>query len=305
MIAMRVTGRAEDLVLWKLVPQTQVTASGVFLDQVLADGGSNGVPHVRTCDAPAVGKGLYLASAQIQNLATNALPSIAGRTWAGSPAIQITRRMRQLGGDEILDSLTSLLQKQQGRDQGQIELRWARPWTPVLIGDESYTLKLVDFPSAGLTPNLLLRFELVADRESLGSWQVVLDARLMRQAWVVQTSLKRGDAIQDSDFSQEPRDVLRQRDLLGIDFDLSKGWIAAENLNQGQPLLRRSVQLRAVVQRGQVVDALVKDGAITISLKAEVLDSGVPGQIIRLRNPISRRELRGKVINEQMVQIQL
>jgi flagella basal body P-ring formation protein FlgA len=40
-------------------------------------------------------------------------------------------------------------------------------------------------------------------------------------------------------------------------------------------------------------------------MKVEVLEDGVPGQVIRIRNPQTRRELRGKVQNEQTVVVSL
>ena len=40
---------------------------------------------------------------------------------------------------------------------------------------------------------------------------------------------------------------------------------------------------------------------MTISLKVEVLEEGAVGQSVRVRNPVSKREFRGKVQNEQTI----
>jgi flagella basal body P-ring formation protein FlgA len=42
-----------------------------------------------------------------------------------------------------------------------------------------------------------------------------------------------------------------------------------------------------------------------ITLKVEVLEEGVTGQMVRVRNLQSRRELRGKVEDEQTIAIPL
>jgi flagella basal body P-ring formation protein FlgA len=44
---------------------------------------------------------------------------------------------------------------------------------------------------------------------------------------------------------------------------------------------------------------------LVISLKVEPLEDGVLGQTVRVRNPINRRELNGKVENEQTILITL
>ena len=79
----------------------------------------------------------------------------------------------------------------------------------------------------------------------------------------------------------------------------------AENINPGGPVYARSVRIRPVVHRGQVVEAQLQDGTMLISLKVEVLENGAPGQLVRVRNPQSRREFRGKVQNEQTILIPL
>ena len=63
--------------------------------------------------------------------------------------------------------------------------------------------------------------------------------------------------------------------------------------------------MRAVVHRGQIAEALVRDGAISISLKVEVLEEGEPGQTVGVRNPVTRRQFRGRVLNEQTIQLLL
>jgi len=70
-----------------------------------------------------------------------------------------------------------------------------------------------------------------------------------------------------------------------------------EPVAAGTPLLMRSVKARPLVHRGQSVAAVIQDGALAISLKVEVLEDGAAGQVIRVRNPISRRDLHGKVLD--------
>ena len=62
-------------------------------------------------------------------------------------------------------------------------------------------------------------------------------------------------------------------------------------------------RLRAIIKRGRLVDALFKDESLTIAVKAEALEDGVPGQIVRLRNLRSKREFKGKVEDEQTVSV--
>jgi flagellar basal body P-ring formation protein FlgA len=60
-----------------------------------------------------------------------------------------------------------------------------------------------------------------------------------------------------------------------------------------------------VINRGKIVDALVRSGPMEISTKVEALEDGAPGQMIRIRNPKSKREFRGRVQGEDSVLVPL
>jgi flagella basal body P-ring formation protein FlgA len=48
---------------------------------------------------------------------------------------------------------------------------------------------------------------------------------------------------------------------------------------------------------------VLEDGALIISLKVETLQDGLPGQLVRVRNLRTRRELMGKVLDEKTILI--
>jgi flagella basal body P-ring formation protein FlgA len=164
---------------------------------------------------------------------------------------------------------------------------------------------VVELPSAGVTPNCIVRFELHADDTCIGNWQIPLQARVWREVWVAASPLPRGQLLQDADVVRERRDVLTLRDpWLSLTSDSSLLELA-ENVPAGLALTTRSLRLRPIVRRGKFADAMVQDGGMIISVKVEVLEDGVPGQSVRVRNTKSKREFRGKVQNEETIIVPL
>src|SRR5262249_11799923 len=101
------------------------------------------------------------------------------------------------------------------------------------------------------------------------------------------------------------RDVLVAREAyLGSDTEAT-ALEFAENVTAGGVVLERHLKPRTVVRRGQVAEAVVRDGGMAISLKVEVLEDGSAGQQIRVRNLQSKREFRGKVENEGTIAVSL
>lgn len=239
------------------------------------------------------------ASESSDSTANNTTPNAA--VTATQPALP----QRELAEAEIVELLTAALQQDYVKDKGELELRLSRPWAARKVPDELLTIKLLELPLTGVTPSFILRFELRTARERLGTYQVSASTRVWRDVWVARSGLKRGEPVADAAIEKERRDVLAIREPLA-DFAAGDSRLElAEPLQSGSPLFARSVKARPVIRRGQSADALVQDGNLSVTMKVEALEDGAPGQIIRARNSQSRRDIRGKVLNEQTIQVSL
>jgi flagella basal body P-ring formation protein FlgA len=289
---------------WQLRPSALVDAAGVHLDQLLATPPAD-LPRILLAVAPAAGQTLVLNRAQIGELLQQRAPEFATTNWSGPAQIKILRRTRMLDESEIKYLLTEALQRDFVKERGELEIRFTRPWTTVAIADEPFTVKVVDLPTAGVTPNCIVRFELLAGAEVLGNWQTPLQARIWREVWVAGSPLQRGQLLQSADVVKERRDVLTLPDATP-DLDLNHPSIElAANLPAGAALTARSLRLRPIIRRGKVAEALVQDGSMTISVKVEVMEDGLPGQSVRVRNIKSKREFRGKVQSADTILVNL
>ena len=212
---------------------------------------------------------------------------------------------RQLGEDEVRGLLAAYLDENRGEGGAKWELHFTRPWDPITVPNKPLSVKILEPSLSRIYSSCIFRFELRAGGKLLGSWQAPARVQLWRDVLVTHGNLRRGDPLNSTEVASESRDVLTLRNPV---FDLPEdpgAYEIAESLQDGMPLTPRSFRLRPVVFRGQTADAVVKQGAMVISLKVEVMENGVPGQLVRVRNLVSRRELRGKVRDAQTISITL
>lgn len=243
--------------------------------------------------------GLWLAGATAPLEAAEAPSAPAANAATKAPA----RPPRRLEEQELHDLLTQTLN--QRTHAGEWELRFNRPWTPIQVPETPLTLEVLE-PSPGrMTASCVLRFELRAGRDVVGAWQMPVQARLWRDVLVPRTALARGQSLADAPLDTERRDVLALRDPVSELPADSGAFELSQTVPAGTPLTSAALRLKPVVYRGQLADAVVRNGAMVISLKVEVMEEGAPGQVIRVRNPQSRRELRGKVQDERTIAILL
>ena len=227
------------------------------------------------------------------------------------PAVAVTNASslphpaRRLEENELRGLLTTALNQRRVDDATEWELQLTRPWTPVNVPDEPLIVEILEPAFNRITTSCILRFELRAGQKTIGSWQAPVQARLWREVLVARAQLQRGQPLREADFARERRDLLTLRALSAELPTQSFAYELAETVPAGAPLTARAIRLKPVLARGQTADAIIRDGAMIISLKVEVLEEGVPGQVVRVRNPQSRRELRGKVMDEQTIAITL
>ncbi len=293
---------AGDLPACRLRSEAFVGADGIPLSALVESESS--LPNLRLGDAPALGQTRLLTRAQVSELVHAAGVEMPLTNWQGASAVRISRRTRKLPEEELLQMLTAAFQKEVVKDRGEVELRLTRPWQPVAVPDEPLKLELVELPPQGIASALITRFELQTSRgESVGSWQTTLQAHVWREVWVARSPLSRGAPLRATDITRERRDILTLREATA-EFDPGKSNLElSEPLPAGLPLLARCVRPRPLIRRGQTVAAVLEDGMLAISLKVEALEDGVLGQTIRIRNPISRRDLHGKVVDEKQIQV--
>jgi len=215
------------------------------------------------------------------------------------------RAQRKLEEEELARLLSDYLNNLRPNDPSDWELRFTRPWTPLAVPDGELRAEVLDPAPSRIGANSILRFELRAGSRRLGTWQVPVQARQWKKVLVAESALQRGQLLREAPLTLERPDVLALRDTLT---DLPQGANAyeiVERVAEGTAITPRMFRLKPVVFRGQTINAIVHDQAMTITLKVEVLEEGVPGQFVRVRNPQSRRELRGRIQDEHTIYISL
>jgi flagellar basal body P-ring formation protein FlgA len=288
-----------------LLPLATADSHGIHLHQVISSSMPLPLPNPRLATAPRPGQTIILSRQQVHELIRQHLPELTHATWTGAHQIQISRLSRLLDETELKDLLTRAIADHHPKERGELELRFPRPWTTIPIPDEPLTLRILDLPATGITPFFIARFELLASSERVGHWQLPLQARLWSDVLIARSPLRRGQRLVDADLETDRRDILTLREALAQDARYDSTLELLVHVQPSQPILNRSVRQRPLILRGHQIPATIQNGALSISLKVEALEDGHAGQIVRVRNPQTRREFTGTVQHEQSILIQL
>jgi flagella basal body P-ring formation protein FlgA len=224
---------------------------------------------------------------------------------AGDAAPPAQKGQKILTEVEALKLLTDKLQKTYVKDRGELELSFTQPWVAPTLPDEPLTVKILEIPTAGVTPAFIIRFQLCTTNRTVGTWQASMQAHVWRDVWVAHSDLPRGVLINEADVTRERRDVLSVSESLAEFSPEDSSLELANQMRAGTLLLARNLKPRTVMHRGQMANAVLEDGALSISMKVEVLEDGAVGQVVRAANPVSKRYLSGKIVDEKTIMVSL
>ena len=237
------------------------------------------------------------------NSAAGAFQSAPEPAPQAAPAVVTSVGDFQLGEGPVLDALRRELTASLAL-RGDLKLEFAQPWTAIEIKNgRDWKLTLDGVPKSGLAANSTIRFSIEAGGKKLGTWQPQVRARLFEPVWVASRRLERGEtinsavaALKDIDLLAENRELLTADSDLGI-YEISQA-VAAD-----QPITAKDVSLRRLVRRGKVVDVVVNQGALNISMKGIALSDGGSGELIAVRNIDSKKDFQAQVVGSNTVQV--
>lgn len=210
---------------------------------------------------------------------------------------------------DLVFLLTNKLQPKPEMGELEVEiLRLAPMWKPIPTSEGAIDVRILDRPISGLSSQFGIRFEVMTGDKSAGIYFANVKARLFRDVWVAPSIQKRGTTLDQADLQKDRRDVINFRDPIFFQEGSTSSLLLsdlrlAESIPAGAVVLARHVQARPVMFRNDHVQAVISDDVISVSTMVEVMSDGAPGQIVKARNLRTKKEIQGKVIDANTIQV--
>jgi flagellar basal body P-ring formation protein FlgA len=236
----------------------------------------------------------FLAPARTAAEASAASPSSPSSTSStSSPSSASSNRAAAL--DSLARQLATYF-----NTEGTLVLESQKPWSlPATASPIEVTV--AEYPK-DLSPMMIVRLRILAGGELLSEPTLAVRAQLMRDVYVTKSPLERETLFDPSLFEIRTVDILRERD------PLTTGRIVADmmlsrSLPSGRIVSWSDLAKRPLVRRGEWVEVAASDGAMTIVLRAQALESGSLGDYVRVRNMDSRKDFNAIVVADNRAEI--
>jgi flagella basal body P-ring formation protein FlgA len=118
-------------------------------------------------------------------------------------------------------------------------------------------------------------------------------------------SISRCTIISAEDIETNFRDISMLGDSLVGNPEQATGKQLNKSLRAGDIVFAHLLKNPPLVKRGDLVTIIAKSGGLQISAPGEVKNAGAIGEIVRVKNLMSRRVLQAKVVDEGLVEVDL
>jgi len=139
------------------------------------------------------------------------------------------------------------------------------------------------------------------------SWTVYVQATvaLIQPVLVVRRPLPRGSVLTAADVDVQEQDVARLVTGYLVDLKDIEGMVLRRSVAAGAVLNPSLVQHPVSVRRGERVTILGQVGGIEVRMEGQALMDGARGEVIRVRNLSSGRDVEGVVVAPGVIQVRL
>jgi len=203
---------------------------------------------------------------------------------------------------EVTAKIEKILSTQFSLD-GALQLALARPWDPIRVPSEDWSIIIPQMPIGGIARTFMIEVRVMANDRAWYDSNLVVQAQLMKPALVATRRLMRGEALDSTAAEVRTIDVLREREKpIPADTALESNQVL-QTMEQGEPLNWKDIGAVPLVKRGSVVDVVANDGGISISMKGMAMQTGGEGEIITVQNMDTRKDFQARVVNKNTVRV--
>lgn len=205
---------------------------------------------------------------------------------------------------KLVSLIADALSKSFELDQGKLVLEPSRALSPVSVPVDTanVSIKLIAQPYTRPTSFMKAQYTVFADGLPVESQTSYFKVQLIKDVWITQKAVQRGKTLGEAKLLKKKTDVIN---LTGGTWDgqPSAKQQLVSTVSAGTVIQERHLRRTPAVYRNQTVEAILRHKTLEIRLRVLALEDGAPGDVIRLRNTRSSKEIRGTVVNSREVKI--
>ena len=297
---------AEEIFSVRLLEKSTVVGPKVDLGDVGNVIGKNNavlgkVRRIHLGSAAPAGKKIKIGRGYIKIALRREGYSDKDYSFTGSDSTEVLTESQQFSTSELLASLRSFIRRAVEAPPEDVEVQLSGLEKKITLPAGDVRAEFRPPLSGKYEGTLLITAELSVGGRFVKAVPIRVKVEITHSAVVTTKMIERGDKFtkenvvlaRKSTTSIMRGSISRLEDVLGRS--------AAVPVPAGVVLRLTEIFDPPLIKQGQIIQAVVRKGNLEISVEAKAMENGKIGDRIRVENTLSRKVLRGKVLNEKTV----
>ncbi|HHY47241.1 MAG TPA: flagellar basal body P-ring formation protein FlgA [Firmicutes bacterium] len=217
--------------------------------------------------------------------------------------ITVLTRSTVVTGRGIADEAKKFAEQNVSWPGAEVKVEVTRLPEDILLPVGDVSLSVNTMPTTRLPGNTTLMVTVLFDGKPYKNVPVPLDVKVVGQVVVAARTIRRYEVITEDAVRVEKRDISQFYDKAVSSVDEVIGKWAARTIQPGYPIERDCLEEAPVVTRGMRVTIVAEKGGVRVTGIGEALEDGHEGQVIRVRNLDTNRQVQGIVRDAATVEV--
>ncbi len=210
------------------------------------------------------------------------------------PAVSVTTASRQVLGADLVRAVRQHILDAREADAENLGIRVTSPPPDLTLPAGFLELKVKPRPATELAGSFSIPVEIWVEGMLIRSVNVAVRVSALFEIVVAARPIARGEMLTPAAIRKERREVGLAQETLR-DPEAVEGWRALRAIAPGEPILATLLELPPLVRRGEMVQLTIEGRGLRAIARGEAREDGKAGQVIRVRNLASGRDVYGQV----------
>lgn len=174
----------------------------------------------------------------------------------------------------------------------------------IVLPDSRFTFEVMP-PNGSYLGDTALRVVFRVNGREVRKVRIFGHIDICREVVCMTHSMRRHEVIQEDDLCTARRNISRISNAAISDIREAVGKRLVSSVRAGEIIKRDMVELTPIIKKGDRVAIIADTEMLLIRARGEAMEGGAEGEMIRVRNSKSKKEVYARVIDASTVQLEL
>jgi len=224
--------------------------------------------------------------------------------WNGSDHLTVETKSVSISIQELQSSAETFITELAGKSAKMVKLQPANDIKPIMISNGKVNIRTELVSPYTVNNNVLLKFVYSVDGRDCGNRIIPFRVEVIKDIVVTTKSIDLHKVLNADDLTIVSQNVglssnifYTKDELIGkrVKRVISKGTIISSDMVEQPP----------IIKQGDLITIVVESSSFRISAQGKAMENGIGGQVIRVINTLSMKEIQAKVVDGKTVKISL